>query len=1371
MKRFLNRFLALAMMSWMVLLPPRAVADDIDLFVGASTGASGNSNVLLVFDNTSNWSRNNQHFVGISSVGAMEAGVAATVVSGLTDTGINIGVMEYVTKSGSYNFGGFVRSAIKPMNVGTNQAALVAKLNYMAGNVNDPDEKLNSNIPYGGLMHDIYNYLSGSNAWASPGAIPNSASVSADEDAYVSSAHTQFKSPLSCGTACAKTFVIVISNPDSNGPASDSASNTTALQTAGGNTNQLPLPNSTQTTSVNQALLGNSSQCYSSQSACNTAVATSASVVNASGTTQTYNAADYSGGLSCGTSTTNPTLACTSGSAYRVTGITNPGVTYGTWSNSACVPSASCAAPANTPSTQYQCTQSSCDTGESILQTRSVTQAWGSWAGCGSGASNLCVTNATNPYQNSSACTLAKPADTSTQQYQCAGSGSKTMQYRNASGSPTYGAWSESAAPSCTTSCVAPTSFSTEQYQCARSDCTGSSANLRVQHRTITTTGGAASTDLGVSGACYASESSCSSGFSCPSAFTGGCSCASPQSSYPQCGSSSGLYSVYGNYTTSTMVPTGTSTTDANPWNADEWSRFLYQRGISFGSSCDSQKVVTYTIDVTNNPTNKGYTPLLMSMASVGGGKYFMASSNAEILASLSKIFQEIQSVNSTFASASLPVSATNRSQNQNQVYIGMFRPDPLARPRWFGNLKRYQFAIAANGIDVEMVGSDGVTNAINNNTGFVDDCAMSFWTKDSRVATSPDAYYWSFYGISPTPTSRCSSVAGTAAAFSDYPDGPDVGKGGAAQMLRSGNSSAGTVDWTPHRNVYTTNAAGVMSLGIGTTGLDANQQAWTGGADNYQGEPATFSTPESMVGVSTTSIPAAPVASRASVHGDVVHSRPLPVTYSSSSLVVYYGANDGVLRAVDSTDGREIWGLVPDEFSTSTFIERLRQNDPVINYSGTTVVGALSKPYGWDGSIGLYQTAANDKVWIYPTQRRGGRYVYGLNVTTAASPSTLFRVGCNPGRTSCTTGFSSIGQTWSMPNIAKAAGYTSQPVAFFGGGYDPCEDENNKTPSCSATTGNRIYAVNANDGTKLAELTATGMRASPADVSLVDADGDGKADYGYAVDTGGNLYRLSMVSRSAGGSLTPLDHTLWTLRRVAYTQSAGRKFLHAPALLRIGSQVYVAMGSGDREHPLFTHYPCTTSGTATTCDATGVLNRFYVYIDDLTSSANDDNLDDASMNQTTDHGCDPLAYTLSPKGWYIDLKDTGFFGEQTVTSALIAGGSVMFSTNRPKPPATGVCSSSLGEAWGYTLNLKTASGAIGVSGNCGGSRGTVFVGGGLPPSPVIGTVMIGNKAVTVILGAAQKSGGVSTPISPQKVKPSISPVRKRIYWKQSGVD
>ena len=67
----------------------------------------------------------------------------------------------------------------------------------------------------------------------------------------------------------------------------------------------------------------------------------------------------------------------------------------------------------------------------------------------------------------------------------------------------------------------------------------------------------------------------------------------------------------------------------------------------------------------------------------VGGGKYYTAGNAAQVLSALSQIFVEIQGANSTFASASLPINATNRAQNDNQVYIGMFRPDPGSRPRW----------------------------------------------------------------------------------------------------------------------------------------------------------------------------------------------------------------------------------------------------------------------------------------------------------------------------------------------------------------------------------------------------------------------------------------------------------------------------------------------------------------------------------------------------------------------------------------------------------------------------------------------------------------------------------------------------------------
>jgi hypothetical protein len=45
----------------------------------------------------------------------------------------------------------------------------------------------------------------------------------------------------------------------------------------------------------------------------------------------------------------------------------------------------------------------------------------------------------------------------------------------------------------------------------------------------------------------------------------------------------------------------------------------------------------------------------------------------------------------------------------------------------------------------------------------------------------------------------------------------------------------------------------------------------------------------------------------------------------------------------------------------------------------------------------------------------------------------------------------------------------------------------------------------------------------------------------------------------------------------------------------------------------------------------------------------------------------------------------------------------------------------------------------------------------------------VSGQSMTVAIGTAQLSGGVSSSISPQQVKPSIVPTRKKIYWKSSG--
>jgi Tfp pilus tip-associated adhesin PilY1 len=784
--------------------------------------------------------------------------------------------------------------------------------------------------------------------------------------------------------------------------------------------------------------------------------------------------------------------------------------------------------------------------------------------------------------------------------------------------------------------------------------------------------------------------------------------------------------------------------TPLDTWT-DEWTKFLY-----------NNQIVTYVLDAYNAQQNAAYSASLQNAARMGGGAYIQVSSQAAINSALLQIFAEIKAVNSTFASASLPVNATNRAMSQNQVFIGMFRPDSNAKPRWFGNLKEYQLINNAGSIDL---GDAAGLPAVNPLTGFVDACATSFWTSDSGP-------YWSNVSVTPSPKGTCPTTSFDP--FSDAPDGSFVEKGGTAEVIRKGNNPPAT-NTTPtnavNRTVYTlSNPAApatpaLVAFTAASSGLAASLVDFTLGKD-VNAEVSGRVAPSALT--------------RPSLHGDVIHSRPLPLNYGgTTSTVVYYGANDGTLRAVDAATGKERWAFIaPEHYSK---LQRLNDQSPLVKYpnqpAGVTPT-PLPKDYFFDGSFGAFQNPDNTKVWIYPSMRRGGRMVYALDVTDPATPAYKWKVGCPNAAndTGCTTGFTGIGQTWSMPSAAFIKGYsTTAPVVIFGGGYDTCEDADVAAPACTSPKGAAVYIVDASNGTLIKSFT-TPTRSAAADAALIDVDGDGNVDYAFVVDTGGNIYRIDFVDGTL--SYAPLASSLWTMQKVAYTTGASRKFLFSPALLFNSGKVYVALGSGDREHPLSSNYPYTTP----------VVNRFYVYKDDLSLTVTATNLDDTTvmMDKTTDAGCNDanaLLPTSAKKGWFMNLTGgtqppaAALAGEQTVTSAVIAGGMVTFSTNRPIPSSAGSCSTVLGEARGYFVNVLTGSGAIAVAGSCGGTRSGVFAGGGLPPSPVVGTLPIGGVQRTVVIGAIQKSGAGSSPIGSQWLQPPISRTRKGVYWYTPGTD
>lgn len=773
---------------------------------------------------------------------------------------------------------------------------------------------------------------------------------------------------------------------------------------------------------------------------------------------------------------------------------------------------------------------------------------------------------------------------------------------------------------------------------------------------------------------------------------------------------------------------------------ADEWSRFLKT----------SMGVVTYTVDVDPTPMPGGHSngmgnsALLRSMADVSGGKYFRVNSSvgggSEIAAALNSILSEIQSVNTAFASASLPVSVNTQGTYLNQVFIGMFRPDTA--PRWYGNLKQYQFkaTVGTDENDGQVVSLELVdktnTNVINPLNGFISPCARSFWSTEDT--------YW--------PIGYAGSCLDSDVR-SNAPDGEIVEKGAAAQRLRTQLAALASVS---DRNVFTCSGcvdgalqnfsistASIAALGVANATEQSTLINWVRGANNGTGEPATT-----------------PSAIRPSVHGDVVHSRPLAIDYGGSTgVVVYYGANDGMLRAIDGNKpdaaGNELWAFVASEHYGK--LKRLRSNSPDVSFPG---IGGTTAPkdYFFDGPIGAYRSGSS--VWIYPTMRRGGSHIYAFNVSSPVAPTLKWKRG--PAE------LPNVGQTWSEPKIVKVAGYplasaTKSPVVIVGGGYDTCEDQDAApVTACTSPTGNRVFVIDADTGAVLKSLGAGGgdgdpiLRSVAADVTAVDSNGDGYIDMAYAVDTAANIYRIDM------GNNEPANWTVKHIASLGCTSSAAcaRKFLHAPEVVVRADHNAVLVGSGNRERPLLAN------------EATNVDNGFFMIKDDRTSAQPLITTSDlVEVNPDVPLDADQQAALAEPtnKGWVLQFGSGSHDKEQVVTSAVVVAGVAYFSTHTPTVPAA--CGADLGLARGYAVNFMDVSAAFGDS------LYNTFAGGGLPPSPVAGVVSVAltdaegtpmtnpdGSPVTANVPFVIGGGGVSG-IDPSLVSVNPSGVRGRVYW------
>lgn len=1328
MKNFISALFAFALLG-AAISENFSRAEDIDIYARPeSTTGAANPNILIVIDNSANWADNAQHFPGMYQ-GEAELDAIRTVASELNSK-VNLGLMMLTSGVD----GGYVRFKVRPMNQ-TNKSAFSELIGYPSGctdganslngtpncifkNFNTPGEKTN-NADYSAAMFEVFKYFGG----------------------YTSPAHATdgvAGSPIDASHFGAARHA----GPNSNADLYAYTSPPDMTQT----TYAPPITSEGSCAKNYIIFIGNG---FPAQDAAATLLSevggdtTQLPLNDLAETTTTSTDTTERGVTACGTYTgadaAASTAACSADDAHLAT-------LYPGHSNFSCTLNETCSG--GTPTTSDLGGQMCFADGAACLASLP-----GIYTGYNSYSCSASATGCTIPEATTSA------NRTMVSESSCIGDSLSNATNCNNYGNSHYPSYSG--------------------FSCTSVDNCGSAGK---KWRITATT-------YNRPGLMYQRR-----GTITPAATTYG-------------------HKIWSTDTTSVTAatPTGTfSLPTSRARYADEWARFLNKTDVS--SVAGQQNITTFAIDVYKDQQKSDQTSLLMSMARAGGGKYFSATNADAIKTALRKIVSEIQSVNSVFASSSLPVSVNTQGTYLNQVFMGMFRPEGSTAPRWAGNLKQYEFKIF-NGI-LRLADKNG-NEAISSTTGFVTPCAVSFWTTDT-------GNYWNYPAS--LATGDCSAItsafpiAGSSSIFSDAPDGEVVEKGGAAQHLRGVKSSGG---------VLTARSQNYRVCGTGETPENAQCRkllTCDGSSAGSCSALTSFDKSNAAITATNLNIPVAserdrlidwirgedvdnenenfdasliPITNevRPSVHGGVVHSQPAVVDYGGTiGVVAFYGADDGVFHAVkgnqNDTDGTELWGFIAPE--TYPRFNRLRDNGlttPLISFpadSSTTPrpTGTTRKDYFFDGSIGVYQKSGN--VWLFTGMRRGGRAIYAFDVSIPTAPVLKWRKGCFTNDTTndsmCSTGWSSIGQTWSKPTIAYLSGYLDssgnpKPVVIFGGGYDNCDDNDSKTP-CGARKGSHLWIVDGDTGAII--RTYPTSASAPGDISLLN-NASGYVSHIYVSDINGDIYRINvgsfdgttLTSSSSDGAFVAAgwssnaNYAAIEIARLSETNHV-RKFISGPNVVQYTGYNAVLIGSGDREHPLVSSYACNNyeASKPSPVPGTYVTNQFYMIKDAPNaypaSPITVAQLVDVTAGTTTVTvggvtTTVPFSEALlsSSLGWKFDFGPC----EQSVNKPLTVAGVTFFGTNAPSPDPGSSCYANLGIARGYAVDFLTGNPAEG------NVRSAPFLGGGMPPSPVAGVVDVDGTKLPFVIGGVDTTEANASALQGSKVEINPTGKRYRVFW------
>lgn len=626
-------------------------------------------------------------------------------------------------------------------------------------------------------------------------------------------------------------------------------------------------------------------------------------------------------------------------------------------------------------------------------------------------------------------------------------------------------------------------------------------------------------------------------------------------------------------------------------------------------------RVTTHTIGFAANATANNF---LNQLALQSGGGFYTADNSDDLVTAFQTIIKNVKDVNATFVSPGVAVNQLNRLTHKDELYFALFKP--AEGTMWPGNLKKYR-------LDSDVVRDKNGAPAVNDNTGFFDENAHSYW--------------------------------------SVLADGNDVRIGGAASTLdlvRNIYFFEGTGSIISTANKVSEDNTNITALDLAVASEAdpaATREAvlkWARGVDvlDDDGDGSTTDVRLQM--------------------GDPIHSQPVIVNYSDTDSAVLVATNHGFLHSIDPDTGEENFAVIPKELMANLY--DVYQDNSSFNHI-----------YGLDGDMVLRDTGTSK--YLYLGMRRGGNNYYVFDITSKTAPSVAFiidggSVGFEKlGQTWSRPTLTKVKIGTSVKDVMIfGGGYDENQDSKETRTADVV---GNAVYMVDANTGALLWTASNADAT----LNLTDMKYSiPARISIIDRDHDGIADHMYVVDTGGQVFRLDIHNGESGADL--VTGGLLATFSSDGSAADNRRFYYAPDVseISLAEEHYyaVAVGTGYRAHPLNTviqdyFYMIKDKGVFEfDVDGNYTLPAVPYTAADLYDATQH------LLTSSDDNQREIEASTFAEKnGWMIQLA-TG--GEKVLASPLILNYRLFFTTYLPATLSTSQCAPPTGTSRAYLVDL-----------------------------------------------------------------------------------